>query len=285
MKRIHIVGCSSRTGTTLLTELMIRSFEIDLHTNHEDRIARCPPRNGNIYLTKSPKDIILIKPILKMVKNLHVICMLRDPRDIIVSKHQSNKHRYWSNLAYWFNYLPFFRELVDHPRFHVIKYELLVSLPDAVQNQIARQIPFLKKTNNFSDFPKDVKISEKSLDALGGVRSVNVHSIGNWKNHLPRVKNQMEKYGNLTDDLVEFGYETDGTWERKLKDVESDCSEEHFSDFYKKSWIKKKQRFKNLRAFKVWFFQTSLFLAVLEICYRIFRPKRGSQDFDYFRAS
>ena len=69
MKRIHIVGSGPRTGTTLIAEMMIACFEIDLHTEHEDSIYTWPPYRGNIFLTKKPRDILVIEPILRIMRN------------------------------------------------------------------------------------------------------------------------------------------------------------------------------------------------------------------------
>ncbi len=86
-------------------EIMYNCFDIDIYTGHEDRIAAWPPRDGNVFLTKSPKDIVLVKDFMDWMKNLYVIYMVRDPRDIIVSKHPWDKERYWSSLKFWTSYL------------------------------------------------------------------------------------------------------------------------------------------------------------------------------------
>lgn len=276
MKRIHIVGCGPRTGTTLLTELMISSYQIDLYTDHEDRIAKRPPRKGKVFLTKSPKDIVLIEPVLRWVKNLYVIFMLRDPRDMIVSKHGSNKKLYFSNLAYWFNYIPFARKLMGHPRFLMIKYEDLVTQPDQVQKRISEKLPFLVQKNAFSDYHKVAKPSSDSKLALGDVRPVSGSSIGKWQNHPGRIKAQMQEHGNLTNDLIEFGYEPDANWEKELGHVTPEVSENHESNFYKKSWIRHKRRNKNVRAFRVWFYQLPVTLWFLEMWYKM--TNGGSQS-------
>ena len=54
--RIHIVECGSRTGTTLMA---IACFEIDAYTEHEDSIYTRPSRQGNIFLIKRPRDILV----------------------------------------------------------------------------------------------------------------------------------------------------------------------------------------------------------------------------------
>ena len=270
MYRIHIVGCGPRTGTTLLTELMTNSFEIDLYTDHEDRIAKAPPRKGKVFLTKSPKDIVVVKPILSCVKKLYVIFMLRDPRDAIVSMHGSDRARYWSNLLYWKNYIPFADEIQNHPRFLSVKYEDLASNPNTVQKTIEGFMPFLQSKNNFSDFHGVSKPSADSVLAMGAVRPISDKSIGNWRNHKPRVLGQIQKYGSISEDLISYGYEQDNSWELDLVGVDPDLRPSHESDFYKKEFISKKLRFKYLRAFRVWFYQSWLILNFLELRFRLF---------------
>ena len=269
MKRIHIVGCGPRTGTTLLTEMMISSYDIDLYTDHEDRIAKCPPRKGRVFLTKSPKDIIVIEPILKKMTNLHVIYMLRDPRDMIVSMHGANKERYYSNLKFWNNFMPFARKLKDHPRFLTLRYEDLVGKPDEVQARINEHLPFIDQKHKFSDYHRVSNPSSDSRLALGEVRPVSSKSIGNWRNHKERVLGQIQQHGSISNDLIEFGYETNTAWEKELEGLTPDLRDSHDSDFYKKSFIRHKLRFKHLRALRVWFYHTPFFLNILEFFYRM----------------
>ncbi len=269
MHRIHIVGCGPRTGTTLLTEMMVSSYEIDLYEEHDRRIANLPPRKGEVYLTKSPKDIIVIAPILKMMKNLYVIYLLRDPRDMIVSMHGSDQTRYWSNLAYWKNYMPFYEALKDHPRFLMIRYEDMVHRPDEVQAKISEKMPFLRTEHKFSEYHRVSKPSPNSLKALRGLRPVSSNSIGNWRKHKSRVLGQIQKHGSITEDLIKFGYEPDDSWEKELEGVQPDLNESHPSKFWKKEFIQRKQRGKYLRAARVWLYHTSVFLWVREGWYQL----------------
>ncbi len=276
MQRIHIVGCGPRTGTTLLTELMISSFDIDLYTDHEDRIGKCPPRNGKIFLTKSPKDIIVIEPIMNMMKNLHVIYMLRDPRDMIVSKHGSDSELYYSNLDYWNNFMPFADALRTHPRFLQIRYEDLTSQPDNIQKKISTHLPFLTQKHKFSEYHRVSNPSSDSRLALGDLRPIDTKSIGNWRNHKPRLLAQIQDHGSISDDLIKLGYEKDRSWEKELEGIEPDSSETHASDFSKKSFIRKKLRGKKLRALRVWFYHTPFFLAFLEMWYRLTHSEKSN---------
>ena len=90
MNRIHIVGTGPRTGTTLMIEAMIACFRIDAHADHEARIFTKPTAPADVYLTKKVTDVLVAKPFLEAYRDLHVICLMRDPRDMIVSKHATD---------------------------------------------------------------------------------------------------------------------------------------------------------------------------------------------------
>src|SRR5688572_25733730 len=100
MQRIHIVGAGPRTGTTLLAECMIACFEIDAFETHEASLSQCR-NNVDIYLTKDPLDLNLLGPRLLIDSHLHVLAMVRDPRDVIASKHGAAKEQYWAPLRMW----------------------------------------------------------------------------------------------------------------------------------------------------------------------------------------
>lgn len=248
MKRIHIVGVGPRTGTTLLAEMMIACFDIDLHTDHEKRVYAQPDREGRIFLTKHPRELILIGPLLFAMPNLHVICMVRDPRDMVVSKHGKDSSQYWTTLKFWKKYAPYEQQLRWHPRFTGVRYEELVTHPDRIQAQIMRQMPFLEKTAAFSRFHEVAQPSKPSFNALRGVRPVSDASVGRWRQHLPRVAGQLQKHGPITEDLIEFGYETDDTWLEEIKDVLPDLSESHGAEYFTEEDLRRRKRGKYVKA-------------------------------------
>lgn len=268
MKRIHIVGCSPRSGTTLLTEAMISCFEIDLYESHETSIFRQPARTGNIYLTKRPGDICVIGPALRVDPDLYVIYMLRDPRDIICSKHGKDSGRYWVGLNAWNTYSFYGRKLQGHRRFMVVRYEELTRHPDNIQTALMERMPFLVRKASFSDYHRTAKPSEDSLAALGGVRPISIERTGNWRNHLPRLAGQMLLHDakSLAEDLVEYGYEKDETWLKELQGVYPDTMPSHWPDQFNRQrmrsirghWIKGliKLALRRIRL-KLWIFRQS----------------------------
>lgn len=242
MKRIHIVGSGPRTGTTLIAEMAIACFEIDLYTEHEDNIYTLPPRPAEIFLTKKPRDVLVVGPMLRTMPNLYVIYMVRDPRDTITSKHREDPHRYWAGLRYWKTYTIYGEKLQHLPRCITVRYEDLVTKPDEVQALLMEQMPFLKKRAAFSRYHEVAKPSKDSLKALGSLRPIGGNSVGKWRQHLPRVAGQLQKHGSIAKDLIKYGYEKDDAWLEELQGVKPDLSESHWGEYFTEEELKQRMR-------------------------------------------
>jgi hypothetical protein len=216
-----------------MAEAMKTCFSIDYCTTHEDRLFTRAPYGNEIFLSKAPKDIMIAGPSLKVDPDLHVICMIRDPRDIISSKHKKDPERYWAGLKFWKLYTREVDKLKGHPKFIQVVYEQLVSDPDRIQDMISEKIPYLEKTRPFSEFHQSAEVSEASLEALRSVRPIKPESIGRWREHKARVAGQIALHGDISDDLIRYGYEKDKNWLRELEGVEPDTSPSHFSEYWK----------------------------------------------------
>ncbi|MEX1200411.1 MAG: sulfotransferase [Methylophaga sp.] len=228
-KHIHIVGCLPRSGTTLMTELMISCFDIDGYTDHECSIFREFTDAYSVLCTKNPNDIARIRYPLKVNPNLYVIYMLRDPRDAIASRsHRNNRanKKIWGSLGGWLAHHEYAASLKNNPRFITIRYEDLVTRPDETQQYLLRQLPFLRQKHRFSEYHLVAKPSEKSAAALGGARPITPVSVGNWRKQKSFLKAQVEKYGAIDELLIELGYESDQQWLRELDEVVSDNTSE-----------------------------------------------------------
>jgi hypothetical protein len=231
MHRCHIVGVSPRTGTTVLAECMRVCFDIDASDAHETRVTHLR-LNRRIYLTKCPGDLAVVGPRLAADPHFHVICLMRDPRDVVVSYHRRDRERYWVPLRIWRDRIPLLRKVMRHPRVLVVRYEDLVRDPDGVQRGIEKQMPFLEATRPFHTFPEVAQPSRMALEALGPVRAFDTASIGRWRQHLPRVAGQLRRHGPITDLLKEFGYETDDRWLNQLDGVEPDLRRSHLPEMH-----------------------------------------------------
>src|SRR5262245_13347049 len=88
VKRLHLVGCP-RSGTTLMMELMKTCFKHDACCEHEESLFHEPSGNPGLYFSKQPTDIRYLHRVFLRDPNLFVVNLLRDPRDVISSRHQS----------------------------------------------------------------------------------------------------------------------------------------------------------------------------------------------------
>lgn len=216
MQRIHIVGLNPRTGTTLLAECMRTSFDIELAEQHEASISRLRRCKG-VYLTKYPRDLYLIGTRLALDSRFHVLCMVRDPRDTVVSKHGKGTDDYFNatSLITFRHRWRLAQQYASNPRFMLIRYEDLIADPNAVQDRIAERLPFLKKRYPFSTFHQAGPVSCASERALNGVRPIDSSNRGKWINHLDRLREKLEEAGPIDRELFELGYESDPRWMQK----------------------------------------------------------------------
>lgn len=228
-KQIHIVGCSPRSGTTLLHEAIITCFEIDAHYEHEKRFNHTRALRGQTLVSKRPKDTQFMPDVLKLVPQFWVIYLLRDPRDVVVSKH-ARSAQYYSNIRLWREQHNHAVKMNDHPKFLLVKYEDLVQDPNRVQQEIMKRIPWLIKRHNFSDYHLHAEVSQSSASAMNGVRPITATSVGLWKENLPRLKMQIELHGSITPDLIRCDYEENDEWESILDNVRTEDGESFYPE-------------------------------------------------------
>lgn len=218
MQRVHIVGCR-RSGTTLMMELMWQSYAFSGRHEHEISVFEPIPAGETLYLTKKPPDTRRIHGVFQADPNLYLIAMLRDPRAVITSRHESKPDVYFAGYLRWREYIDAIERLHDHPRFILIRYEDLLTDPDTVQTRISKQFPFLAEKRKFSVYPEGADVSDVAAQSLNGVRPFDTSRIDGWRAHLPRVNGQLRDHPNMPMDLILTGYEENDEWTKVLEGV------------------------------------------------------------------
>lgn len=212
MKRVHITGCR-RSGTTLLFEMLATCFRHDDHCEHEQSIfVPVDQPDKSLYFSKKPSDITHIHRIFQADPNLHLIYVRRDPRAVITSIHPTRSDIYYASFERWLRYERAVTRLLQHPRFHLVAYEELVCEPDRVQEQLSAQFTFLETIHPFSRFHEYATSSEKAQISLKGLRPISQDSLNAWKNHLPRIRFQLDRYPELQQVLRKYQYESNDDW-------------------------------------------------------------------------
>ena len=192
-------------------------FDVGEFVSNETRLGKRMPRGEAVLVTKCPGEERLAPVLLPLDHQLWFIFMLRDPRDVVVSEHIAAPGRYWSDLQSWRQAAAIYDQLKNHPRFIVVRYEDLVRDPDKVQRELAARMSFLKTTAPFSQYSDHVP---QNAARPARPRQVSMQSIGNWHQHLPRIKAQFSAFSGMCRRLVEFGYEPDDSWLRALDGVQ-----------------------------------------------------------------
>jgi hypothetical protein len=227
-----------------MAELMIACFAIDAFDDHEAQVFKLR-RDSAVYLSKWPVEMVSARWRLRFDPHFHVICMLRDPRDVVTSRHGNDMARYWAPLRMWKRNFCYARPVFDHARVIPVRYEDLVTEPGKVQDEIGRRLPFLRATGAFTEFHRRANPAVPAVRALGGVRAISADSIGNWRRHLPRLAGQLARHGPVTAELVELGYETDDAWLAELDGIEPDMTPSHWPEVSHRSL---RQRVGDLRS-------------------------------------
>lgn len=230
MHRIHIVG-AQRSGTTLLHVIMGACFDIGGATDRECSVfSRVAPGHA-VTCTKNPPDIRWARLLLPCTRRLWFVCLVRDPRDVIVSRYHSEQvEGYYVNLRLWKQAYRRAMGLRGHPRFIVVRYEELVRDPAAVQAHLMERLPFLTKRADFATFHEGAETSDAYREGMHGLRPLSADTLGAWRQHKPRVLAQLHLHGEIDGALREQGYESDAAWRRELDGVVPDNQVSYYPD-------------------------------------------------------
>jgi hypothetical protein len=203
-------------------ELITSCFEVEKFGEHEISLFSYPARPGRVFVSKKPTDFIHVCRVMRWDPMLHVIYMQRDPRDVVTSRHNKHPDRYWCDFGVWRYNEDLLPRLSGHPRLYECRYEDLVTDPDRIQSELQGRFGFLKPRHAFSEFDRVTNSSDAARRAMNGVRQISTASIGKWRQNLPRLAGQIQRFPDLPRRVVAAGYETDLAWTGLLADVEPD---------------------------------------------------------------
>lgn len=206
---IYIGGCG-RSGTTLLLSILSAHNdifacprELNLFEGAEDtdqglsvpklyRLYRTFIREkikptANRYCEKSPSNIRHIGMINRLhYGNFKMIQIVRDGRDVILSRHPRNPEAYWISPDRWIKDVTIGLGYLEHPNVHTIRYEDLVS---DFKGTIRGVCDFLKITLSDEILNWHDHATVQNNKALyTPIQQINDASVGKWKNEEQKVR-------------------------------------------------------------------------------------------------
>ncbi|MHA6345254.1 sulfotransferase domain-containing protein [Roseivivax sp. CAU 1761] len=234
MDRHIVIAGQGRAGTTLFYSMLRGTLPGFKMPDREVRAVEYMAIPGN-YVTKRPFDIFDVPSILNLnagAKRVDLIVTLRDPRDILVSRHENlpgdyimHADRSWAirktGVREFVNpgVIPIHQAIAEVATSGVfkqgvflLKYEDLIADPEAMQAQLARDLD-LEFDGRFSDFHQH-KVPGVLTPALNGVRPVESSRLQRWRapEHRDRIIDQFTRFPELFDMLVALDYEPDRAW-------------------------------------------------------------------------
>ncbi len=234
---LHITGCA-RSGTTLLFYVMSAFKKMNLH-DHETNIWSHPNREEIkevkkksewphvIYVTKRPSKWYQepwLSRTIDFVKNSNsrLIYIMRDPRAVLTSRHPLDKKQYYVSPEKWVasmqGYFTIKKELNNHPRFLVIKYEDLIQKHEQVVEKFKTVLGMELNDNiqSIANLKTNIQNSELKnqymIQFMHNLRDFDPASIDRWKNnsqnlkYLEKLLNETRINSELQNIMNEFDY-------------------------------------------------------------------------------
>jgi len=212
-QKIIVTGCA-RSGTTLLHSLLSCFKQIKIYKYKETHPSKLNTKNSDGV----KKKYILIKrpqfpdsdPRCFSFQELFdqgylIINIIRDARDVFVSRHPDDPAKYWVEPERWIDAVNQTILHRNNPKLFLLTYEHLVIKTNQVLNEIAA---FLKVAWDRDLLPfynnKDIK-TYLGAATIQGAKPVFSDSVGNWKNeiHKERINNVFKTHGKQIDQLLE----------------------------------------------------------------------------------
>lgn len=226
-----LVGGCARSGTTLLLSIIsahkeIFAFDQELGLFNEvepdEHGVQQPTRMDRLYrhllirkvkdtatrwVEKTPANVRRIDVIENYYKgNFRFIHLVRDGRDVILSKHPKDKQSYWVPPERWIEDVSMGLAYVDHPKVFTVKYEDLVT---DFENTIAKLFEFLNLPVSEEVLNWFTHASVKKNVAFDSRRVQELHgsSVGKWRSAKNRARaEELMKYPEAVKLLDQFGY-------------------------------------------------------------------------------
>jgi hypothetical protein len=207
VRRAHIVGCE-RSGTSMLTYAMV-AFDNAIIHDRETSLWNYPSVGESVGIYYTGK-FRLNPPLLVTKRNaawwkpdrierlvwfvrrygVYVVNLIRDPRDVLTSKHPLDPRRFYVEPQLWLDEMSATEQLMaaldGYDKKMTVRYEDIVSSPDDVQAQFCRAFGFglrngITSWKHLSTNVKRIGGIEHMIPYMHQLRDFDPATIGKWR--------------------------------------------------------------------------------------------------------
>jgi len=227
---VFIGGCG-RSGTTILLSVLsahnrlfchpkelglfnnkqtiLKGGKKDLsrkHRMHLSFLLNKIPATATRWVEKSPSNIKHLQKISEYTDGqFKFIQILRDGRDVILSRHPTAPDRYWVEPERWIRDVSAGLKWMNDPRVHTIKYEDLLSNYEATIRGICDHIG-IDTSPEILNWHKHARVTENRA-FFSKVQPLSTSSIGKWRD--PKNADRVAELTNKSEAvalLKQLGY-------------------------------------------------------------------------------
>ena len=224
-----LIGGCGRSGTSLLLSILSAHLDIHacnrelglfkpakllglkkgkarLHRLHDYLIENPVPEHAKRWCEKTPKNI----RVLPLIDNLFggrfkFIHIVRDGRDVILSKHPKKPSEYYVDPSRWTRDVSLGLAYQDHPCVYTIRYEDLILNFEPTITGLCRFLD-LEISEQILNWHKYAQV-RKSDAYVAEIKSIFSSSIGKWQDQANKNRaDQLMKRPKARKLLQHFGY-------------------------------------------------------------------------------
>ena len=168
-------------------------------------------KSRNIFVVSRDRETSLAMSLEMLRENptIKVIWMLRNPLDVLTSTHANKPGEFYVEPERLIQSLELYRQFRNEPQVLTVRYEDLVSNPNAVQGKIAAAFN-LNPSREFTEAHKHFPRFEENVRAMHSIRPVDAGSLDKWKKnpvHAEYLKKTLADFPAIIPLARDCGYE------------------------------------------------------------------------------
>jgi hypothetical protein len=219
-RAIYIQGCA-RSGNTLIRELCASGFQgaelvkltkdqAECSLAHVVELLRPPAKSRVLVASRNYENSLAMdRDLLRANPDVKILWMLRDPRDVLTSTHPDQPGKFYVTPERLIQSLQLYGQFKNEPQVLTVRYEELVTQPDAVQAGIAQSFN-LAASRKFVEAHKFFPRFHENVRAMHSIRPIDANSVQKWRNNpqlLQYLRQILASHPAILSLARECGYE------------------------------------------------------------------------------